>query len=101
MAQRSAMEWQALFEVQARSGSSAAEFCREHKVSPKYFYSLRKRFGQMAATVKPSPFVRLEMEAAPTFPAQEIQARLRLGRCEWEVNGLSLGNLVHLMQALA
>lgn len=42
MIKRSPAQWQALFSQQHRSGLSAAAFCRQHKLCPKYF-SLRKK----------------------------------------------------------
>ena len=42
MIKRSKAEWLALIEAHKKSGLSAAAFCREHKLCPKYF-SLRRR----------------------------------------------------------
>jgi len=42
MNKRSAGQWQALFNSHQDSGLSAAAFCRQHKLCPKYF-SLRKK----------------------------------------------------------
>jgi len=66
MTRRSAKEWQALFEAQARSGRTAVElFCRDHGLCPQYFSSRKKALGQMATVTEPSPFVRVER----VFPA--------------------------------
>lgn len=101
MANRKADEWRALSEAQARSGKSAAAFCREHGVSPKYFYSRRRLFGQVAAVVESSAFVRVEPIQGPGHGVSEPLVRLRLGRCEWELSGLPIHEVARLMKALA
>jgi hypothetical protein len=101
MARRNAEQWRALFAAQARSGKSAAAFCRDHGVCPNYFYSRKKVFGQVAANVDPSPFIRVEPVLAPDPAASEPLVRLRLGRCEWELSGLPIGEVARLMKALA
>jgi len=101
MANRSAVEWRALLDVQARSGKSAAAFCREHGVCPKYFYSRRKLFGQVAAVIEPSPFVRVAPVLAPGHAVSEPLVRMRLGRCEWELSGIPIDEVTRLMKALA
>ena len=55
----------------------------------------------METAAEPSPFIRLEPIATRTFPASVPQVRLRLGRCECELTDIPLGEVVHLMQALA
>ena len=42
MKRRSQAQWRALFQAQQISGRSAAAFCREQRICPKYF-SLRRR----------------------------------------------------------
>jgi hypothetical protein len=42
MIKRSESDWKSLFEAHDRSGLSAAAFCREQQLCPKYF-SLRKK----------------------------------------------------------
>ena len=54
MVKRSEAEWQSLFEQQTASGLSAAAFCREHGLCPKYF-SLRRK--QLQRQTKQSPGV--------------------------------------------
>jgi hypothetical protein len=41
MTRRTKTQWRALFEAHATSGLTAAVFCREHGINPKYF-SLRR-----------------------------------------------------------
>ena len=101
MTRRSAKEWRALFKAQARSGRTAAEFCREHGLSPQYFSLRKKALGHEVAIVEPSPFVRVEPVTTPAFLASVPQVRLRLGRCECELADVPLGEVVRLMQALA
>ena len=42
MSRRTKAQWHALFEAHEQSGQTAAAFCREHQVNPKYF-GLRRR----------------------------------------------------------
>jgi hypothetical protein len=42
MGKRTKQDWQALITAQAKSGLTAAAFCRKHSVNAKYF-SLRKK----------------------------------------------------------
>lgn len=100
MRRRDAEEWRALFEAQARSGKPAAAFCREHGLCPKYF-SLRKKALGRAPIDSPPPFVRVEREPAAQVETPARAVRLRLGRCEWELCGLTFDELARLMQALA
>jgi len=95
MVRRSVDEWGALFEAQTRSGMTAASFCREHGLCPKYF-SLRKK-----ALGKATPFVRIEGAPVQRAVAMPHRVLLRLGRCEWELNGMGVDDLAHLMKALA
>jgi hypothetical protein len=102
MANRSAEEWRSLLDAQARSGKTAAAFCRDHGVCPKYFYSRKKLFGQVAEVVeRASPFVRVEPVLAPGPVVSEPMVRLRLGRCEWELSGIPIAEVASLMKALA
>jgi hypothetical protein len=100
MAIRSAEEWRALIEAQARSGLSMQRFCRERGVCPTRFSLRRKALGQ-EAPAEPSPFVRVERVVAPVPEGMGPRARLRLGRCEWELMGLAPEELARVMQALA
>jgi hypothetical protein len=76
-------------------------FCREQGLCPKYF-SLRKRtLIAREGDAAPSPFVRVEPVAELRPEAPSPRVRVRLGRCEWELAGLAVGELARLMQALA
>lgn len=54
---RSQLEWQQLFEMQAESGLSQAQFCRENRLCPKHFGLRRKQLGFTAQPV--SRFVKV------------------------------------------
>ena len=97
MGRRSAEAWRGLFEAQARSGMTVREFCGKRGLCARSFARRKKELGEAAE----SPFVRVE--AAPSWraKARESRVRLRLGRCEWELRGLALDELAHLMAALA
>jgi hypothetical protein len=63
MAKRSKAEWGVLFEAQAHSGLSAAAFCREQGLCPKYFGRRRRELSSVV--VKPTPaFVAVKLPAA-------------------------------------
>ncbi|MCZ6804230.1 MAG: IS66 family insertion sequence element accessory protein TnpB [Proteobacteria bacterium] len=64
MNKRSATEWQALFEEQASSGQSAAAFCREHQLCPKYFSLRRKQLGRPPVKIKQPKNERLAASSA-------------------------------------
>lgn len=101
MVHRSAKEWRALFGAQARSGLTAAAFCREQGLCPKYFSLRKKELGSGAVVAEVSPFVRVKPVVAAASEALESRVRLRLGRCEWEVSGMALDDLATLMARLA
>ena len=53
MNKRSTTEWLDLFEQYSNSGLSAAAFCREHGLCPKYFSLRRKQLhGESSSTVQ-------------------------------------------------
>ena len=60
MVKRTEADWRALFEAHDASGLSAATFCKENKLCPKYF-SLRRRqlLGEKPKVVSPA-FVKIE-----------------------------------------
>ena len=101
MGRRSAKAWRELFEAQTRSGLTVTEFCRMQGLCAKSFWRSRKALGQASPGDSPSPFVRIEAGAAPSIEAPPPRFRLRLGRCEWELTGLSLKELIRVMAALA
>ena len=59
MAKRTEEEWQALFQQHSESGLTAAQFCRNNKLCPKYFSLRRKQLLSDKTQVQPSalPFV--------------------------------------------
>jgi hypothetical protein len=99
MGRRSRVAWQELFEAQARSGMSVREFCRKRGVCARSF--VRRKRELVEEEQAASPFVRVEAAAVPRAVPQERRVRLKLGRCEWELGGLGLDDLAHLMKALA
>jgi hypothetical protein len=93
--------WRELLEAQARSGLTVAEFCRRQGLCSKSFWRVRKALGQAPLGAEPSPFVRIETPGASALAVPASRVRLRLGRCEWELSGLPLAELIQLMEALA
>lgn len=105
-------EWVGLFEEHGRSGLSEKAFCEKRGVCPKRFNLRKKQLGwaRRGAVVPAIPaFVRVETAAAKAAPRaqvaeiQSVEPRvlLRLGRCEWELRGMSEDRLLRLMTALA
>jgi len=66
MKRRSHQDWLTLFDQQTASGLSAAAFCREQHLSPRYF-SKRKR----ALSVPRSGFVKIARLTPEHSPAAE------------------------------
>lgn len=110
MVRRSREEWVGLFEEQAGSGLTEKAFCEERGLCPKHFNLRKKQLGWARKasgllTNAPVPaFVRVEKgPRAETLRAAIAEPRvlLRLGRCEWELRGMSEDGLLRLMAALA
>ena len=71
MNKRSSTEWQILFEKHAASGLSAAAFCREQGLCPKYFSLRRKQLrGELSDTEQKKSKPQAETSAF-------VSARLR------------------------
>jgi transposase-like protein len=52
--------WQSLIDKHAESGSTAAEFCREHQINAYRFYHWRRRFrNEQSTETNPRGFVEL------------------------------------------
>ena len=70
MAKRTEQEWRALFQQHDESGLTAAQFCRDNKLCPKYFSLRRKQLVSDKTQVQPSaPFVSARLPAKP--PARD------------------------------
>jgi hypothetical protein len=57
--------------------------------------------GQEAVKAPDSPFVRIEAAQASSREVAVPRVRLRVGRCEWELSGLGLDELIQVMATLA
>lgn len=104
MVRRSEDKWRGLFEEHARSGLTEEAFCEKRGLSPKYFNLRKKQLGWRRKGSAASAFVRVEKAARKEVPgvqAAEPRILLRMGRCEWELRGLSEDGLLRLMAALA
>ena len=56
MSRRTKTEWRSLIEQQQASGLSAAAFCRQHQLNPKYFSSRKHALSlRTASFVKMAP----------------------------------------------
>ena len=101
MGRRSAEAWRELFEAQALSGLTVREFCARRGLCARSFQRHRKAQGQEAVKVPASVFVRIEAVQSSSREVPVPRARLRVGRCEWELSGLGVDELIHVMAALA
>lgn len=82
MNKRSESQWRGLFEAHEASGQSAAAFCRERGLCPKYF-SLRRRQLQGEGVKAKAPnsqgaFVPVRLSASAALTLQVGDAVLRL-----------------------
>jgi len=73
MIKRSPEQWQALFDAHKESDLSAAAFCREHKLCPKYFSLRRKQLRQSQPVSK---------SAEPAF----VQAKVSVANIQIELS---------------
>lgn len=81
MIKRTTEQWQALFIAHDKTDLSAAEFCRQHNLCPKYFSLRRKQLsGQAVKMKKTTVFVKARVPAMPRFAMESIQ--LRHGPCQ-------------------
>jgi len=71
MTRRTKEQWLSLFELHEQSGLSAAAFCRQHALNPKYFGLRRKQLQTAESSHNSVPFVRVAssnpLDARPTL----------------------------------
>jgi len=104
MVRRSREEWRGLFEEHAGSGMTEKAFCEKRGLCPKHFNVRKKQLGWARKGAVASAFVLVEKGSsrdAHRVHAEEPRVLLRLGRCEWELRGMSEDGLLRLMAALA
>ena len=86
MNKRSVTEWQALFEQHAGSGLSAAAYCREQGLCPKYFSLRRKQLsGGSSSTAQKKPKTQAKATAfvsARLRPDAKEHITIRFGEIE-------------------
>ena len=78
MQRRSQAQWRALFSAQRMSGLSAAAYCREQQLCPKYF-SLRRRQLQADGDAGRSAIVPAFMPVAATRSVEIPSLDVHLG----------------------
>jgi len=76
MKKRNESEWRALFAAHEESSLTAAVFCREHGLCPKYF-SLRKRQLGWHPGKGKSPFVVVQKRQTERQTVTDADIRLR------------------------
>jgi hypothetical protein len=72
MARRTRSQWQALFDAQAASGQTAAEFCRQQGVNAKYFSLRRHQLSEVSESLS-SSFVPVSVKGIG--PGDKITVR--------------------------
>jgi len=75
MIKRSTAEWHTLFNEHKQSAQSAAAFCRERGLCPRYFSKRRKQLTKGAPTATPHAFVPVTV----TKPIEPVRIELQLG----------------------
>lgn len=74
MTRRTREEWQALFAAQARSGLSAAAFCREHGLKASQFWRRRRQLqGPSRSGAARSAFVPVTVRRSVEPPVMELR----------------------------
>ncbi len=73
MKKRSEEQWRELFEQQEGSGVSAAVFCKQNELCPKYFSLRRKQLAKMAGKEE-AGFVRVKVKPETTREASGAKA---------------------------
>jgi len=98
---RTRAKWARIFNEHQASGLSAAEFCRQHKVCPKYFSLRRKNMmaGNQLATKVPSVFAKVQVSHAPEEPAGGAM-QLHFGNSRLTMSAVSVDWVAQLLKAL-
>ena len=102
MSRKTLAEWKPLVDQQIASGLSVVEFCQQHQLSPKYFYSRKSLIYKNNTT---SGFVKAEVVTQKT--AQLTMAHTTSITLNTAVAQLSLPNdtsaqfIVELLNGLA
>ena len=73
MKKRSEEQWRELFEQQEGSGVSAAVFCKQNELCPKYFSLRRKQLAKVAGKGE-AGFVRVKVKPETTREASGAKA---------------------------
>ena len=98
MVKRSDDQWQALFAEQAGSGLSAAAFCKERKLCPKYFSLRRKQLAAQGVTKQPPRFIQAKPAVVSAGPQV---VRLCYGNIELVFDTQDVGTITAVAKALA
>ncbi len=98
MKRRTSEQWQVLFAEHEHSGLTAAAFCRERGLCPKYF-SLRRRQLDAREVKKASVFVPITTSSVSSAALIEIQlgSDVQL-RVPTAVSARWLGELLHQLK---
>ena len=74
MTRRTPEQWQQLFATWKASGLSQVQFCKDHKLCPKYFSLRRRQLSDRPTPARVSTgLVKVQPPAASSTPAVSIQ----------------------------
>lgn len=90
MKKRSEEQWRELFEQQETSGVSAAVFCKQNDLCPKYFSLRRKQLAKVAGN-KENGFVRVKVKPKILHETSGVMATSLTLRCN--ASQLAFGTL--------
>jgi hypothetical protein len=90
MKKRNEEQWRALFAQQDASGVSAAVFCKQNELCPKYFSLRRKQLAKMAGKEE-TGFVRVKVK--PNIPHEASGVKAASLTIRHHVGQLEFGTL--------
>ncbi len=81
MIRRTVLQWRELFNEQIASGLTAAAFCREKQLCPRYFSKRRKQLMTSKEGVSQSTFIKTKAHAisSPAVSMDRIALRTTAG----------------------
>ena len=101
MKRRSQQDWLALFEQHATSGLSAAAFCREQRLCPRYFSKRKRELCFSSPPAPDSAFVKVaRMSTLPAMDSGLLELRYQSVRLAMPLS-VDVQWLARLLQVLS
>ena len=101
MNKRTTEQWLSLFAEHDQSGLSAAVFCKEHQLCPKYFSLRRKQLSGQAKTANHSSPIHFIQAKPPKVDNASSAIRLRYGQVELFFEQADIASITAITKALA